>query len=287
VAGATQAVTVSACPTAAMNFTENVAFSCAPSPLACTEGAFPQPTPNSNRNAAGATVGKNSFLSIAILGDSMGSPARTRRMSLPADTSAYDTGRLTFSDLVDVSGVTATTTSVTGTTATRTSAGWAVVYPTIDEKTVTSSTVLGGCVIWSSLIPSGGAVGCASAGTTIAPFYQSDAFSGAPNCAASFLSGTTYARAIQRNVISPPPEPAAAVSLYIPPVPPQPPWKPPRMGVGGSTQLRLSTLEIQPGAQEVTQMTVGTSSEMLQMLYSIPLTVDQHTCRHVDPASCP
>ena len=72
-----------------------------------------------------------------------------------------------------------------------------------------------------------------------------------------------------------------------PPLPPQPPWKPPRMGVGGSTQLRLSTLEIQPGAQEVTQMTVGTSSEMLQMLYSIPLTVDQHTCRHVDPASCP
>jgi len=86
----------------------------------------------------------------------------------------------------------------------------------------------------------------------------------------SFLSGSNYVRSIQRNVLSPPPEPAAAVAV----------------GAGGAS-LRFSTLEIQPGASEVTQMTVNTSTEMLQMLYSLPLTVDQHTCRHVSAAACP
>jgi type IV pilus assembly protein PilY1 len=103
----------------------------------------------------------------------------------------------------------------------------------------------------------------------VAPFYQADALTGAPNCAASFLTGSNFARSIQRNVLSPPPEPAAAVAV----------------GAGG-TSLRFSTLEIQPGAGEVTQMTVSTSSEMLQMMYSMPLSVDQHLCRHMSPANC-
>jgi len=33
--------------------------------------------------------------------------------------------------------------------------------------------------------------------------------------------------------------------------------------------------------------TVGTSTELLQMIYSLPLTYDQHVCRHVDPLKCP
>ena len=112
-------------------------------------------------------------------------------------------------------------------------------------------------------------MGCASAGSTIAPFYQADALTGAPNCAFSFLTGTNFARSIQRNVLSPPPEPAEAVAISK-----------------SGTQMRFSTLEIQPGAQEVTQMTVTTSSEMLQMLYSLPVSIDQHTCRHIDANAC-
>jgi hypothetical protein len=72
-----------------------------------------------------------------------------------------------------------------------------------------------------------------------------------------------------RSVLSPPPEPAAAVAL----------------GAGGSS-LRLSMLEIQPGSKQVDQTTVGTSTELLQMIYSLPLTYDQHVCRHVDPLKC-
>ena len=107
-------------------------------------------------------------------------------------------------------------------------------------------------------------------GSSVAPFYQADAITGAPNCASSFLSGSTYSRAIARNVLSPPPEPAASIAV----------------GAGGSS-LRYSTLEIQPGGQDVTQMTVGTSSELLQMLYSLPLSYDQHVCRHADATKCP
>src|SRR5581483_2812743 len=243
-------------------------------PLACTEAVtFKYPMSNTNRGYSG-TTGVNSFMSIAVLADSTGTPtSRSRRLNTPgtlnADADSYDQNRLQLSDLINVSATTATTSAVSGNTQSRNDAGWVVSYPTIDEKTVTSSTILGGCVIWSTLIPTGGAVGCASSGATVAPFYQADALTGAPNCAASFLTGTTFARSLQRNVLSPPPEPAAAVAV----------------GAGG-TSLRFSTLEIQPGASEVTQMTVNTSTEMLELMYSMPLSVDQHLCRHVDPAKC-
>jgi type IV pilus assembly protein PilY1 len=290
-AAASETVAITACPSSAMNFSEPLSFTCTGTPASCTETAFAQPTPNGNRAAAASGISPNSFVSVAILADTVtngASPAvalNSRRMNVLGDEGTYDANRLTSADLVDVTQTTFNavtglgSTAATSAVATRTSAGWAVKYPTIDEKTVTSSTILGGCVIWSSLIPGAGAVGCASAGSTLAPFYQSDALTGAPNCASSFLGVDTsgvatgtknYVRFIQRNVLSPPPEPAAAVAV----------------GSGG-TSMRFSTLEIQPGASEVTQMTVNTSTEMLQMLYSVPLTVEQHQCRHVSAAKCP
>jgi type IV pilus assembly protein PilY1 len=272
-----ETVTVSSCPSAGMNFTgpangSGLTETC--NGTTCTEAVtFKYPMSNTNRAYAG-TTGVNSFMSVAVLADSTGSPtARSRRLNVPgasnANADTYDQNRLQLSDLIDVTATTATTSAVTGNAQSRSDAGWVVKYPTIDEKTVTSSTILGGCVIWSTLIPTGGAVGCASSGSTVAPFYQADALTGAPNCAASFLTGSNFARSLQRNVLSPPPEPAAAVAV----------------GAGG-TSLRFSTLEIQPGASEVTQMTVNTSTEMLELMYSMPLSVDQHLCRHVDPAKC-
>jgi type IV pilus assembly protein PilY1 len=254
------------------------------------------PSPLSNWTQA------NDFVSVVIEGSpvfSASSPSSSpvsRLMSLPSEADAYDTGRFDFfgssPDLVNVTTTSATTTSVTGSTAPANSAGWIIRYvinntvpvvnpdgtvtnvpASIDEKTVTSASIQGGCVLWSTLIPfatGGGTLGCASAGSSVAPFYQADAFTGAPNCAASFLGynsgGTNYVRFIPRNVISPPPEPSPTVAV----------------GQG----VRYSTLEIQPGASEVTQMTVGTSSDILQMVYSLPLTSDQHTCRHVDATKC-
>jgi len=263
---------VSACPAALTNFSESVPFSCSGSgaAFACSEGSFPSPTPTSNRGLAAGAPGAPGFFSVAVFADATGSPARQRKLDVAGDAGSYDSGRLSAGELVDVTSTSATTTAVTGAAASRGSAGWSLRYGNIDEKTATSSTLLGGCLVWSTLLPGAGAGGCASAGSLTAPFYQADYLTGAPNCAQSFLSGTTYARSLSRNVISPPPEPSATVAI----------------GAGGKS-LRLSTLEIQPGAQEVTQISVSGTTEMLQLLYSLPLTADQHICRHADPAACP
>ena len=270
------------------SFTVNTPkFSCSGSPLTCTVGAgasgtvtatLPTPTPNTNRNyTTTPPVGGNGFLSLAVLADT----TKPRRMNsnpgadgVTNDGKTYDSNRFTASDLVDVSLVTAdakgTITSLPAHAPAGTrSNGWVLNYSTIDEKTVTSSTILGGCVLWNTLLPGAGAVGCASAGANTATAYQADPFTGAPTCASSFIAGNNFQRSIPRSVLSPPPEPAAAVAL----------------GAGGSS-LRLSMLEIQPGGQQVTQTTVGTTTELLQLLYSLPLTYDQHVCRHVDPLKC-
>jgi len=229
--------------------------------------------PDTNRNAGATTTGLNNFTAVAVQADSTGTTpaARARRMNVPADASAYDSGRLSQADLIDVTSTTATVAgAVTGNQATAFNAGWILKYPTIDEKTVTSSTLLGGCLIWSSLIPTAGTVGCASAGSSIAPFYQASPVTGAPNCAASFIdpnNTTAYLRSVQRSVISPPPEPSPAVAVS-----------------GG--MIKLSTLEIQPGGTQVTQMTVSSGNEVTKMMYSLPLTADQHKCRHVDATKC-
>jgi type IV pilus assembly protein PilY1 len=248
-------------------------------------------------------TGANSFVSVVVEGSGVvpaSAPTTTvsRLMSLPSEADAYDNARFDAygtPDLVDVTGASATSTAVAGNKAPVNGAGWILKYvinntvpvvnadgttttvpASIDEKTVTSASIQGGCVLWSTLIPfanGGGTLGCASAGSSVAPFYQADAFTGAPNCASSFLgyngAANNYVRFIPRNVISPPPEPSPAVAV----------------GSGGSG-VRFSTLEIQPGASEVTQMTVGTSNDILQMVYSLPLTSDQHTCRHVDATKC-
>ena len=269
-----ETVTVAGCPDSTMSFTDSLSFSCTGSPLACTEVGFPQPTPNRNRNYTTTTpVGLNMFVSVPVLADTAKSRRMTKTDGTTDDGKAYDTNRYTASELVDVSNTTADSTgkvtSVTAPAASSSGPGWLIKYPTIDEKTVTSSTILGGCVLWNTLLPSGGTVGCASAGANTATAYQADPFTGAPTCASSFIAGNNFQRKTTRSVLSPPPEPAAAVAL----------------GAGGSS-LRLSMLEIQPGAQEVSQTTVGTSTELLQMIYTLPLTYDQHVCRHVDPLKC-
>ena len=274
VATSTESVAVAGCSDATMNFTENLTFSCTGSPLACTEVGFPSPTPNKNTTAP--SVGTNTFLSLAVLADAK-SPMASRRMNKTDGTTddgkTYDTNRLTLSNLTDVSNTTADATgkitSALFPAASTTSPGWKILYPTIDEKTVTSATVLGGCVLWNTLLPSGGTVGCASGGANTATAYQGDPFTGAPTCASSFIVANSFNRKSTRSVLSPPPEPAAAVAL----------------GAGGSS-LRLSMLEIQPGGSQVDQTTVGTTTELLQMIYSLPLNYDQHVCRHVDPAQC-
>ncbi len=280
-ASVSETVQVSSCPASGMSFTENTLnFSCSGSPLTCTDGAFPQPTPNVNRNYTTTPPDvPNTFVSVAVLTNG----GLTRSLGLPADATAYDQGRLSLSSLVDVTNTTADSNGVitsiaTAPAAARSSPGWVIRYGTIDEKTVTGAAIAGGCVLWNTLLPTGGATGCASAGANVAVLYQGDPVTGAPTCASSFISGAAYARTITRNVLAPPPEPAAAIAV----------------GAGGSS-MQVSILDISPGPPDPTlplppgsvmNSLVQSKAELLQMIQSLPLTADQHVCRHVDPTTC-
>jgi len=272
VASVSENVQVSSCPVSGMNFTSStLSFSCSGSPIACVEGAFPQPTPNTNRNyTTTPPVGPNTFLGLAVLANG----ALTRSMNVAADGATYDQGRFSLGSLVDVTNTTANSSGVITSTTTApaalpTSPGWVIRYGTADEKTVSSAALLAGCVLWNTLLPSGGTVGCASAGSNVAVSYQSDPFTGAPTCASSFISGAAYVRTIQHNVLSPPAELSPAITVS-----------------SAGTSLRTSVLQIQPGASQVGEMVIGTNAELLQVIQSLPLTYDQHICRHVDPLQC-
>ncbi|MGZ6126495.1 MAG: hypothetical protein ACXWLR_16115, partial [Myxococcales bacterium] len=279
-ASVSETVQVSSCPASAMNFTESTLnFSCSGSPLACTEGAFPQPTPNANRNyTTTPAAAPNSFVSVAVLANG----SLTRALGAPADAATYDQNRLKLSQLVDVTNTRANsngdvTTVATAPAAARSAPGWAIRYNTLDEKTSTGAAVLGGCVLWNTLLPTGGATGCASAGANLAVLYQADVVTGAPTCASSFISGADYARTITRNVLAPPSEPAASFAV----------------GAGGSS-VQLSVLHVAApgggltigGGSGVDKIDVESEAELLQVIHSLPLTVDQHVCRHVDPTVC-
>jgi type IV pilus assembly protein PilY1 len=264
----TESVQVSSCPASGMSFSETLNWSCSGGGTqSCTEGTFAQPTPDKTRNyTTTPPVGGNTFVGVAVLANG----TLTRAMNSAGDGVAYDQGRVKLSDLVDVTSTTANSsgqvTSVSAPAASRTAPGWALKYATIDEKTVSSATVAGGCVLWSSLLPSGGG-SCAAGGTNVAATYQSDPFTGAPTCAAGFIQGALYARKINVNVGGPPSDSGATIAV----------------GAGGSS-VRLSVLGVSQGGLTNTQ--ISTSTELLQMIQSLPLTAEQHVCRHVDPTTC-
>ena len=64
-----------------------------------------------------------------------------------------------------------------------------------------------------------------------------------------------------------------------------PVYAPMGKGAPSGGMIKLSTLEIQPGGTQVTQMTVSSGNEVTKMMYSLPLTAEQHTCRHADAIS--
>jgi type IV pilus assembly protein PilY1 len=273
---ANETMRVSNC-TAAFPKDENLTFSCSGSPSVCTDTPFNLPRPDVNRGVAPSDTHDNYFMGLAILTGTVGSPQKSRRLDSSADVSTYDSQRLQLSDLTNVTAATATISSASGGAA-RDSAGWFVKYSNIDEKTGTGGTLVNSCVVWSSLTPSGGAVGCGLSGSTSSTF-QANVFTGLPNCATSFLSSdnVTYVRSKSRDVLSPPPEAAPMISVSP-----------------GNRSMRSSLLFLQPassGSSEVNRIDFGTSNDMLKLVSSVPLTEDQHACRHgttpADKAKCP
>ncbi len=181
---------------------------------------------------------------------------------------SFDDARLSDrnGDLVDVTSVSCTTTSCTGGATASTDKGWFVNYTDVDQKTATGAAVIASCVLWSDLKPgvSLDAGSCATAPTSISSVYQADFITGQPNCAFGFLDGGTFARSQQRTVLAPPPEPASVVQ------------------VSKTGQVKYSAMLVEPGKSQATTVDVTGATDVLQVVYTLPITRALHNCRHSD-----
>jgi type IV pilus assembly protein PilY1 len=142
--------------------------------------------------------------------------------------------------------------------------GWFYEYDSMDHKTAGGSSVLASCTLWNSMYPgpsSGGA--CAGSNSNLARLHQADFLTGAPNCAAGFLGGTGYARYQDRAVLAPPPEPGVAIQ------------------VSKTGQVKYSTLFVEPGKPQATEVQLSSDMDVLQYIYELPVSQGLHSCRHV------
>jgi type IV pilus assembly protein PilY1 len=275
---ASETLHVAGCP-AAFPADQTLTSSCSGSPLSCTDTfSVNSPLPDVNRGLASTATStqQNFFMGLSILTSSFGAPGNPRKLDSAADVSTYDSTRILLADLTDVTGLGATTSGLTGTAtpAGRDGPGWALKFGTVDEKTVTGAALVNSCVVWNSLTPSPSKP--CGLGVSTATTFQADAFTGAPNCSQSFLGtdNVTYVRSVSRDVLSPPPEAAATISVS-----------------NDGKSVRYSMIQIQPasgGSSEVNRVDFGTSTDLLKLVNSVPLTPDQHACRHgTDKTKCP
>ncbi|MCP3138957.1 pilus assembly protein [Pyxidicoccus xibeiensis] len=228
-----------------------------------------------------ADLGKNRFFGIRVYGGING-PTFGEELTAPAagtkTAQEFDDARLTDrtsadpdgGDLVNVTSSTctaptSTTPSVcTGPRAAPDGAGWVLEYTDgLEHKTAGGASTVASCTLWNVIYPRQDGTVCDSSAAR-ARFYQADFLTGLPNCALS-LEGQRYQ---ERTVLAPPPEPATAVMIS-----PQ--------GV-----VRYSSVMQEPGKRQATSVDVAEVSDVLQNVYELPLTHEQHQCRHVDPTRC-
>jgi type IV pilus assembly protein PilY1 len=118
--------------------------------------------------------------------------------------------------------------------------------------------------MWNSMYPgpsSGGA--CAGANSNLARLHQADFLTGAPNCASAFLGTTGFARYQDRSVLAPPPEPGIAIQ------------------VSKTGQVKYSTVFLEPGKPQATEVQLSADMDVLQYIYELPVSQGLHSCRHV------
>jgi type IV pilus assembly protein PilY1 len=191
----------------------------------------------------------------------------SRRFNTAAEAITFDNKRLYDSDLADVSQFDSTTGAVSATVSASSSLGkgWYVNYVPGAERTGSGSTIIDGCVIWSSFEPSGATSAvCSTTGTNKARTYQAAFVSGKASCAAGFNVNNTTLRYIASSTVAPPPEPAPQRTLingkvYSSAVVP---------GVGGG------------GGSGNQQFIVGQNKEVLQSVYQLEMDQATHECRH-------
>jgi type IV pilus assembly protein PilY1 len=141
--------------------------------------------------------------------------------------------------------------------------GWFYEYEALPHKTASGAAVLASCALWNSMYPTPSTVGvCARALGNRARFHQGDYITGAPNCASGFKMENAFVRFQERTVMSPPPEPATAIQ------------------VSRTGQVRYSTLLVEPGKTQATEVQVSADSDVLQYIYELPVSQSLHVCRH-------
>lgn len=214
-------------------------------------------------------LGLNRFVGFWAYGDGIafggdaGSPA------------TFDNARISDrGGLVDVTGVTCTATSCSGGATANTDRGWVMDYDQLEAKTATGAAVVTSCVLWSDLTPGdlldGGTASCGGGQTSTSRIYQADFITGQPNCAYGFLQpdAGVYARSQARTVLAPPPEPASVVQ------------------VSKTGQLKYSAMLVEPGKSQATTVDVTGATDVLQLVYQLPVTRALHNCRHSVDGGC-
>lgn len=147
--------------------------------------------------------------------------------------------------------------------------GWFLDYPALDNRTAGGSVLINGCLLWNSILPANTVVnGCTVPPTAKGRFYQADFITGQPNCAAGFKDAAgNYVRSLDRDVVSPPPEPGVAIQRS-------------RSGL-----LRYSAMIVEPGSSQATEAVVSAAGDALRTVYMLPVSRALHNCRHVAGAT--
>ncbi|PTL80273.1 pilus assembly protein PilY [Vitiosangium sp. GDMCC 1.1324] len=239
-----------------------------------------------NVSSTSSTLGKNRFYGVWVYGGPANMPEHTFDEDMGGGSANvakdFDARRLTDTgntsgtgNLVNVtnvqcnalgvctcaSGMTCGTKLVSGPQ----DAGWFYEYEGLEHKTASGSAVLASCAIWNAMFPSTTTSSgpCSSTSTNQARLFQGDYISGAPNCAVAFLDKTTgYTRYQTRSVVAPPPEPATAIQ------------------VSKTGKVKYSTMFIEPGKSQASDVAVSSGGDVLQYIYELPVSKDLHTCRH-------
>jgi type IV pilus assembly protein PilY1 len=172
------------------------------------------------------------------------------------DTAAAPNG------LTDVTAATATTGG-----ASSSGNGWYVNMGTLPERTASGAAIVASCSLWNSIEAASATMSACNTGQTFATrLYQANVWTGQPNCAVS-LNG---ARSVSRQLRSPPPEPAVTVAI------------------SSTGQIKYQPQSFEPGGTQAMTQEVSSSTDVLQLVYSLELTQQMHTCRHDNAdAGCP
>jgi type IV pilus assembly protein PilY1 len=221
-----------------------------------------------NATSTLTTLGKNRYYGLWVYGGKAERLFKDGATSTEQTARQYDAARLTDTgaspNLVNVSATTCTGTGCTGTQALSSGYGWFYEYPAYSHKTATGSAIIASCVLWNSVFPANSATTvCANPSAAKAQLFQADFITGSPNCAAGF----NFARALDRDVVAPPTEPAIITQI----------------SKSGSLQVAAVVNDGSGGPQKIP---VTSNPDVLQSVYELPVSRALHDCRHRQDGEC-